>query len=150
MIRIIFLAPHLLEAVLLPSFFHNNPERLLLFWQTLGFMECAVLLFGMNRGFPVTVDAAETPRPGDFAGTGINHFEQIFATHRIVNRLLKVSRKRQRLQHDLIEAEYLRFAVSSMELFYAPRLWRGQCAYGKLCEKEADGLPPYIFLECPS
>jgi hypothetical protein len=91
-------------------------------------MKSAMHLPGFTGGFPLAVNAAETPRPGDFTGPGIDHFEQVFSAHRVVDRLLEIPGKRQRLQHDLVEAEYLRIGTSGVEIINAQRLWRRQCA----------------------
>ena len=75
----------------------------------------AIDLFRFACRFPLAVDAAEASRPGHVAAVGIDDLEQVFAPQGFVDRVMHVAGPGQRLQHHLVETEYLGLVISRMK-----------------------------------
>jgi hypothetical protein len=107
-------APDFIEPVRRIAFLQDEFELVGLCREPHGLVVGAIHVSRLARRFPFAVDAAETPRPGDGAGAGIDDFEQVFAPQCFVDRAVHVAGPWQRLEHDLVQTEYLHLVISGM------------------------------------
>ncbi len=70
---------------------------------------------------PLAVDRREASRVQHAASSGILHLEEVLAEVRAIDRLLRIARPLERLDHDAIDAEDLLLGVAGVEVVDAQR-----------------------------
>jgi hypothetical protein len=126
-----FDAPYFLERIAGAAFLHNQLENGFLSRKAHRFVIRAVDLPCFARGFPLSIDTAEAPGPGDLAGLGIDDFEQVLAAVGLVVRLCHVAGPGERFYYDLVQRKHLGLVVTAVNVVDAHRARR---ARHRMCE----------------